>query len=506
MKINNPIIRGFNPDPTVCRVGSDYYLATSTFAYFPGVPIYHSRDLSNWRLIGHALHRDSQLDLTQATNSGGIFAPTLRHHKGKFYLVTTRMGGRGNFLVTAERPEGPWSEPMWIDAENFDPSLFFDDDGMVYYTRRAHQSTVQATIDPETGVLTSPLQTISGNFSATDIEGPHLYKINGLYYLVAAEGGTRSGHCVTVGRSTSPWGPFEPCPSNPILSHRSLSGNPIRDTGHAEFIQTEDGSWVAFFLAARAGNFEGFPHLGRETYLAPLEWRNGWPVINGGKPITFELEISVGSLAPHPWPIKPTRDDFDNTTLALEWIHLRNPPEGSFSLTERPGFLRLRGTENSLSKAAPVAFVGRRQTEFWQRFSARMEFSSPCVTDEAGVTIFMNESHYYSLAVLGGDSKSRRIVIRRRVDDFNLVAAEAAIPEGPITLSIEAERGRYHFYYQMAEGSCEKLGSFQSKLLAPEMAGTWTGVVWALYATGNSQASTVPADFDWCDWPEGVEK
>ncbi|MEI6070481.1 MAG: glycoside hydrolase family 43 protein [Verrucomicrobiae bacterium] len=501
MKIQNPIIRGFNPDPSVCRVGADYYLATSTFAYFPGVPIYHSRDLACWRLIGHALDRPSQLDLTKADNAGGIFAPTLRYHDGRFYMVTTRMGGKGNFLVTAKNPSGPWSEPIWIDAENFDPSLLFDDDGTVYYTRRAHQSVVQATINPVTGELTSPLQTISGNFVATDIEGPHLYQINGFYYLVAAEGGTRSGHCVTVGRSSSPWGPFESCPANPVLSHRSLSGNPIRDTGHAEFIQTEDGSWVVFFLAARASNYEGFPHLGRETYVAPLEWRDGWPVINGEKPITFDLDIPTGSLEPHPWPTEPSRDEFDAPVLSSGWIHLRNPPEGSFSLTERPGFLRLHGTKHALSEPAPVAFVGRRQTEFVQRLCAQIEFDPLRESDEAGISVFMNERHFYALAITGERGGTRRIIVRRRVDDFYIVAAESPVPAGLVTLAIDGERGCYHFRYRVSDGEWQSLGSFVSKHLAPEMAGTWTGVVWALYATGNGEPCAAPADYDWCEWP-----
>ena len=503
MKIENPILRGFNPDPSVCRVGSDYYLATSTFAYFPGVPIYHSRDLAHWRLIGHALDRPGQLDLSKAQNSGGIFAPTLRFHDHRSYLVTTLMGGKGNFMVTAENPAGPWSDPVWIDPEHFDPSLLFDDDGTVYYTRRAHQSVVQATINPTTGELTSPLQTISGNFSATDIEGPHLYKVNGLYYLVAAEGGPRSGHCVTVGRSDSPWGPIEPCPWNPVLSHRSLSGNPIRDTGHAEFVQTEDGSWVVFFLGTRASGFEGFPYLGRETFIAPLEWRDGWPWINGGKPITAILELPTECIQPYPWPDEASRDEFDAPVLAPGWIHLRNPPEGTVSLTDKPGHLRLNGAASSLSNVGPVAFVGRRQTEFRQQFSAQLEFVSERPSDEAGLAVFMNESHYYAIAVTGGQDKIWRVIVRRRVDDFDIIAAEAVIPSGALTLSIVSERGRYQFRYRLGDGSWIDLGTFVAKYLAPELAGTWTGVVFALYATGNGEPCAAPADFDWCEWPVG---
>lgn len=499
MQIENPILRGFNPDPSVCRAGSDYYLATSTFGFFPGVPVYHSRDLAHWRLIGHALDRPSQLDLAKATNGSGIFAPTLRFHEGKFYLVTTNMSGKGNFLVTAEDPAGPWSEPVWIDPENFDPSLLFDDDGTVYYTRRAHQSIVQATIDPATGKLTSELRTICGNFYGTDIEGPHLYRIGGRYYLVGAEGGTRSGHCVTVGRSDSPWGPFEPCPWNPVLKHHGLSGYAIRDTGHAEFIQTEDGSWVAFFLGVRVSGYEGFPFLGRETYVVPLEWRDGWPVINGGKPAAFATELPL-SLEPHPWPAEPARDEFDTPALAPEWLHLRNPPEGSHSLAERPGYLRLRGTATPLNQVGPVAFVGRRQTEFKQKFTARLDFTPVRETDEAGIAVFMSEGSFYSAAVTGVGA-ARRVVFRRKVTDFDVMAGEASIPQGPVLLSIEGDRGRYTVRYSVEDGVWNDLGSGAAKFLAPELAGTWTGVVWALYATGNGQACGAPADFDWAEWP-----
>jgi alpha-N-arabinofuranosidase len=291
-----------------------------------------------------------------------------------------------------------------------------------------------------------------------------------------------------------------------VLSHRSLSGNPIRDTGHAEFVQTADGSWVAFFLGARAAGYEGFPHLGRETYVAPLEWREGWPCINGGKPITFALDIPSKSLKPHPWPAEPLRDDFDTPVLSPGWIHLRNPPEGSLSLAERPGCLRLRGTKTSLSNVGAIAFAGRRQTEFSQRFTTQLDFDPQRPSDEAGITVFMNESHYYALGVTGGPGNARRVMVRRRVDDFNIIAAEAELPAGPVTLSLEAERGRYHFRYRLPDGSWATLGSFVAKHLAPELAGTWTGVVLAMYATGNGEPCAAPADFDWCEWPAGEAK
>jgi xylan 1,4-beta-xylosidase len=279
---HNPVIRGFHPDPSICRVGDDYYLAVSSFEFFPGVPLFHSRDLVNWRKIGHALTRQSQLDLSQARCSQGIFAPTLRHHEGTFYLTTTNVGGGGNFLVTATDPAGPWSDPVWIDRDAFDPSLFFDDDGRVYYTRREGQRIAQAEIDVRSGRLGTPLRIIADAFSSTDAEGPHLYKSNGFYYLLCAEGGTGYGHMVTIGRSRSPWGPFESCPWNPILTHRHVIPSPIRYTGHGDLVQTPDGAWWMVFLGTRHHPRRGycFHVLGREVFLAPVTWRDDWPIVN----------------------------------------------------------------------------------------------------------------------------------------------------------------------------------------------------------------------------------
>src|SRR4030042_2877344 len=221
---NNPIISGFYPDPSICRVGEDYYLFTSSFEYFPGVPIFHSKDLVHWRQIGYCLTRKSQLPLNNVRASGGIYAPTLRYHDGTFYMVTTNVDGGGNFYVTAKNPAGPWSEPVWLDHSGMDPSLFFDDDGKVYYTRHEGAGdgyVAQRILNIETGKLEGPLRKIWGGTGGVWVESPHLYKINGKYYLTAAEGGTSYGHTQVIARSDSPWGPFESCPYNPILTHRN---------------------------------------------------------------------------------------------------------------------------------------------------------------------------------------------------------------------------------------------------------------------------------------------
>lgn len=253
-KYSNPILPGFYPDPSVCRVGADFYLVTSSFHYFPGVPIFHSRDLVHWRQIGHCLTSRSQLNLDGCKSSLGIFAPTLRFHKGLFYMITTNTNGFRNFYVWAKQPEGPWSEPVWLDWPGIDPSLFFDEDGRVYITGNGGflgdeaLGIYQAEINPETGSLLSERRFIWAGTGAKAPEGPHLYKIHGKYYLLIAEGGTEYGHMVTIARSDHPYGPYESHPFNPILTHRSID-SPIQATGHADLVELEDGSWWAVFLA-----------------------------------------------------------------------------------------------------------------------------------------------------------------------------------------------------------------------------------------------------------------
>jgi xylan 1,4-beta-xylosidase len=311
----NPVLPGFHADPSVCRVGDEYYLVTSTFEYFPGVPIFKSRDLVHWRLIGHCLTRASQLPLAGAKSSQGIFAPTIRHHDGIFYLVTTNMSSGGSFYVTARDPAGEWSEPVWLNETTWsmDPSLFFDDDGKVYYTRHGggeRGGVVQAELDLASGQLKSDVQPIWPGTGGIWPEGPHLFKIAGRYYLLISEGGTSYDHMLTVARADSPWGPFEPCPHNPILAHRPRTGHPIQATGHADLVQAQNGTFWLVLLGIRPTNGP-YHHLGRETFLAPVVFdRAGWPVVNGGAGIEFEMP-SLGLPPFEAPPAPPARDDFD---------------------------------------------------------------------------------------------------------------------------------------------------------------------------------------------------
>jgi alpha-N-arabinofuranosidase len=500
------VIPGFYPDPSVVRVGEDYYLATSTFEYFPGVPIFHSRDLVHWRQIGHALTRPSQVPLTQAQSSGGIYAPTLRHSNGTFYLITTNISGGGNFFVTTRDPAGEWSERTLIAGDTssggIDPSLFFDDDGKVYFTRHGggeRGGIYQAEINISTGRLAAQPSLVWAGTGNIWPEGPHLYKINGTYYLMIAEGGTGTGHRETIARATSPMGPYEAYAGNPILTHANQNQLPIKATGHADLVQLPDGTFWMVFLGIR--QWDGMhQHLGRETFLAPVTWNAaGWPVVNGGRPIA--LEMSTAGLPPQQAPAQLlTRDDFAATRLALPWNFLRNPSASSWSLSARPGFLRLSGTRTSLDLVGSPAWVGRRQQHFRVRVSASLEFRPDAAGQEAGLTIRANENYHYDLAVTRVGSE-RRVQLRTRVAGATTVVSDSAVPDGTVTLIIDAREDRYDFSIAAPSTAAPRsLGTAPTVPLSSEVAGGFTGVYFGMYAFAGNADTMPPADFDWFDY------
>jgi xylan 1,4-beta-xylosidase len=495
MRYRNPVIPGFNPDPSICRVGDDYFLVTSTFEWFPGVPIYHSRDLVHWRHIGHCLTRDSQLPLQGCRSSGGIYAPTIRHHQGRFHMVTTNVTGGGNFYVHSDDPAGEWSEPIWVAQGGIDPSFFFED-GRTYLASTGPQGIQQSEIDLATGELLSEPRMIWPGTGGRFPEAPHLYKIDGAYYLMIAEGGTEYGHVETIARSDSLWGPFESCPHNPILTHRNRGRHPIQGTGHADLIQAGDGSWWLVCLAFRS--LSKAHHLGRETYLAPVTWTDdGWPVVNGDG--TIEIEMEADGLLSHPWPSELVRDEFDSPTLGLAWNHLRNPDPANYSLSERPGWLRIKGSALRLDDVASPAFVARRQQHMRFRAATLLEFDPQCDGDEAGLVVFMNERHHYEVAVTRAQGE-RCVLVRRRIGDLQTVVARRAIGDGPIILEIRATESEYVLSAGFVGEDLTPLATGATRYLATEIAGGFTGVYVGVYATGNGQSCRASADFDWFDY------
>ncbi|MRH45116.1 family 43 glycosylhydrolase [Aquibacillus halophilus] len=511
MKYNNPVIKGFHPDPSVCKVGEDFYLVTSSFEYFPGIPIFHSRDLVNWEQIGHVLTRESQLPLKRVhsyTTSQGIYAPTIRHHDGRFYVIAMNVSNHKTFYVWSDQPNGPWSEPIIVEGlAGFDPSLFFDKDGKVYLTAGAFpgfgpEGIIQAELDIESGQLITESKFIWKGTGGSSPEGPHLYKINDWYYLLVAEGGTEYGHMVTVARSKNPYGPFESNPHNPILSNRSTK-LPIQATGHADIVQACDGSWWSVFLGFRPVKSTKVHHLGRETNLAPVEWsEDNWPIIgNNGR---AEIQHNGKSLPlgePIPWQGK---EEFDDESLTSVWNFYRNPQKGSWSLTIKQGSLTLYGQSSTLNDYESPAFVGRRQQHFNCEISTLMEFSPKEEGEEAGLTVFMNENHHYEVAKTMKQGKSI-ILFRRCVGSLWKVENETEYDESIVVFTIKATETDFTFSYTKTNGELEVIGSGETSLLSTQVAGGFTGLYFGLYATGNGKVSTSPAHFEYFHYLPGDE-
>ena len=488
-------------------MGEDYYLVTSTFEFFPGVPLFHSRDLVHWRQLGHVLTRDSQLALEGAGPSGGIFAPTIRHHDGTFYVITTNVSGGGNFYVTSNDPAGPWSEPVWIRGQGgIDPSLFFDEDGSVYLTTtggapgvESERGIHQSKIDVATGELLAEPRFIWPGTGGRYPEGPHLYRIGGRYYLLISEGGTEYGHMVTVARSDSPWGPFEACPSNPILTHRDTQmDTPLQGTGHAELFEDHEGRWWMVFLAFRPVGGWYWHHLGRETNLAPVTWTDdGWPVVNDGKPV--DLEMRVEGLPSHPLEPAPVRDDFTGP-LGPTWDHLRNPVRESYSTSEREGWLTLHGTAVGLSENASPTFVGRRQQHLSCRIATRIDFAPHRAGEEAGLVLYRHPQHRYEMG-LRAASGGREVFLRQTVGpSVSAVTATARVsPSGPVVLQVDAEPTEYTFSWGPSASALRPLGSAPTRFLSTEVAGGFVGTYAGLYAVGAGRPAETAAHFDWFD-------
>jgi xylan 1,4-beta-xylosidase len=486
----NPVIPGFFSDPSVCRVGDDYYLVNSTFEYFPGVPVFQSKDLVNWELIGHAIHRTTQL-----TTGLNIFATTIRHHDGTFYMITTNMGAGGNFYVTATNPAGPWSDPVWIEVPGIDPDLFFDDDGKAYVI----SSTFELReIDLKTGKLGSEVRRLWNGTGGRYAEGPHIYKKDGFYYLMAAEGGTEEAHSETIARSKNIWGPYNSNPANPILAHANAAGqgNPIQGVGHADIVHAHDGSyWMVFHGYRTVG---GIHHvLGRETCLAPVTWpKNGWPIVNGNG--TATVNMTAPTLSLKPFPPKPARVGFDAETLGLEWNYVRMPVPSSYSLSARKGYVRLTGTEQTIEDRKTPTFVGRRIQDMYFTATTQLEFDPARPNEEAGTILLNNGAHFDLLIKLSGGK--RVVVSRLRFGSVVHESKEALLKPGPVRLVIKGERTTFSFSYAQGADPAVEIGKVDSKFLSSETVGGFTGVYVGFYATGNGTPSTARADYDWFDY------
>lgn len=427
----NPVLPGFQPDPSIVRVGDDYYLVNSTFSWFPGLPIYHSRDLVHWRQIGNAIDRPGQLTIGKVGVTRGLFAPAISYHGERFYIVNTCIDCGGNFIITADDPTGPWSDPQWLDFGGIDPSLFVDDDGRAWIAYNdappgppeydGHRALWLQQIDLA-AMKMAPTRTllVDKGVHAADkpvwAEGPHIYKVGRYYYLTAAEGGTADQHSQTIYRADKITGPYRPGPTNPILTQRDLPQDrpwPVQATGHADLVQIRDGSWWAVFLATRpyAGQQT---NLGRETFLLPVQWKDGWPLIlpSGSAIAPTGKRPALPAFAGD--TLGEWRDEFDDARLALDWMMLRTPHGRAWwSLSNSKGALQLIARPVAAGSLDQPSFVGKRLRHHDSVYETRVTFSPAATGDRAGLLALTDENHFLFIGrerLAGGDA----MVLRRR--------------------------------------------------------------------------------------------
>lgn len=490
--LRNPVIGGYHPDPSVVRVDSCFYLVNSSFQYFPGVPLYRSTDLVNWTLVGNVLNRESQLPLKGASSWLGIYAPTLRYNNGTWYMITTNVGNGGNFMVTAQSPEGPWSEPIWLKQQGIDPSLYFEN-GRCYMVSNPDNTIMLCEIDPHTGQQLTESRPLWRGTGGRYPEGPHIYNKDGWYYLLISEGGTELAHKLTIARSRNIYGPYEANPANPILTNCRMAGQDkqIQGTGHGDFVQAADGSWWMVFLAYR--NFGGsYHHLGRETYLAPVEWPDGeWPVVNGGNPI--DTLMIVKSLLPQSRPITKSNETANGfNTLGAEWVYIQNPDSSKYVV--RNNRLRLYGSKSSLTQNDHPTFIGRRQECPIMTVSTQVDAKGLKPGDEAGLTVYQIHDGHIDLFLRRTKKGTTEVVLRATVK--SICHEQKVIPlEGTLSkLTITSDGTRYHFYAQSAKDISTKavgkteLGSFETSLVSTEVVGGFTGVQLGMFSKGTGYA------------------
>ncbi|MGA5651692.1 glycoside hydrolase family 43 protein [Streptomyces seoulensis] len=485
--ITNPVLPGFHPDPSLLRVGDDYYLATSTFEWSPGVRVHHSRDLVHWRPLPGVLGERRLLDLAGVPDSGGVWAPCLSYAHGLFHLVFTRVdnhhGGwwdAQNYVTTAPTAEGPWSDPVPAHARGFDPSLFHDEDGhcwMLSLTgdwrpRRDPFAGIQAQRwDCATGRLTGEVRTIFHGTGAGVTEGPHLYRRGGFYYLMTAEGGTSYDHQVTVARSRTLLGPYEPDPAGPTLTSRGRPHLPLQKAGHGSLVETQTGEWYLAHLTGRPGTPLGRCVLGRETALQRVEWSDdGWPRVAGGIPAEH---VPAPRLPAHPFPAEPARDDFDTGRLGPHWATLRRPATPDWAeLTARPSHLRLHGGQSPRGLRTP-SLVARRAGAPHCSLETSADFAPATTRQLAGVTAYY-DSRDWHYAYLTRDDEGRRVLALLTCDDGERVEGpRVEVPDhGPVELRVTLDLPRVRFEYRLPKGSWTGLGApLDATILSDEYAG-----------------------------------
>ena len=529
-QFSNPIIKGGHPDPSICRVGDDYYIVNSSFEYFPGLPIHHSKDLANWTLIGHGLHRKEQcngrMNLVDVQSNGGIHAPTIRYHNGKFYIITTNVyqpkkdepGKMINFIITATDPKGPWSNPIIVEgAPGIDPHIFFDDDGKIYYI--GNHAPENPNFQGEGEIWIQELDANSlqlkgerhflwrGACQGTWAEGPHIYKKDGYYYLLIAEGGTSFNHAVMIAASKNITGPYDANDRNPILSTRHLSYDYwVNSTGHADMVELPNGNWIMVCLGIRNEENRG-SNMGRETLILPVVWEKepfwwketqyNWPVCN---PLTGKIEKQYPYFLPiNDSTYEPTKKEyeFQENTLPLNWIHRRVNLENSYNLNTKTGYLSMYCLPDTIKERSPYNFIGIKQNETHFETSTTMQFNPTINGEEAGLCLIQKDDNYILFDVRHEDNENvLRLVINAKKKNAilqkDLVMGKKY--KNYIELKVILKENKYHFYYRYQSNDLwEIFDTAASNLLLSE---GYTGSHIGLYATSNGKKSINFASFD----------
>jgi alpha-N-arabinofuranosidase len=521
----NPILAGFYPDPSICRVGNDYYIVNSSFAYYPGLPLFHSKDLVSWKQIGHAMNRPEQLNLIGAGVSRGLFAPAITYHKGLFYIVCTLIDKGGNFVITAKNPAGPWSNPTWLkEVDGIDPSLFFDKNDKAYIIYNSippdnkslwdgHRTIRMYEFDYKNLKVTGKEKLIING--GTDIskkpvwiEAPHIYNINGWYYLLCAEGGTAYNHSEVVFRSKNVEGPYISYEGNPILTQRHLDPNrpnPITTAGHADMVETPAG-WYAVFLACRPYEDNHY-NIGRETFMSPVKWVNGWPVITKGNELvkySYPLPKIAGNKKPDNLFSGNFiyRNDFNTNKIDHRFTFLRTVTETWYNTSEKKGSLSVRLRPETVSGTDNPSFVGHRQQHNTCTATTSLHFNAKAENEKAGLIIFQSENNFYYLCQSIANGKQVVQLYRSTKDDMELLT-QKELPAAfkNLSLRIEANGATYKALYATNNKEWIILkDDIDGKFLSTQTAGGFVGSVFGMYATSLGLKTTGKAYFDWFEY------
>jgi xylan 1,4-beta-xylosidase len=521
IELVNPIMTGFYPDPSIVKVGADYYLVNSTFSYFPGIPVMHSRDLKNWKQVGNVISRPSQMNFLGDRMTRGLFAPAIEYHNGTYYVTCTLIDHKGNFVVTAKNPAGPWSDPTFLpEVRGIDPSLYFEGDkAYVIYNSDppgtplydGHRSIKIIELNPQTLQTVGEAKiVVNGGVDLSKkpvwIEGPHLMKRKDWYYLYAAEGGTSVNHTEVVFRSKEPLGPFVPYEKNPILSQRELPKDrkdPITSAGHAQFVEGPDGKTYAIFLAVRP--YEGnYYNTGRETFIVPVEWKDEWPVtVPGPNGVQYSYKANFPEVKQP--GARPQNGNFGYTItfekqLDPALLFLRTVDSTNFSLSKAKG-LTLKLKPETCAETGNPAFIGKRQQHMYCTTETELTFAPKAANEKAGLVIFQDEKHFYYLCKSVDNGKPLLQLFKSTADAKQpelLAQAPLKSATASVQLRIKAQGDTYNFDFSENGKTWTVLkDKVDGKFLSTQVAGGFIGCLFGMYATSSGQPTTNTASFKW---------